>query len=101
MMTQEQMEVEILKLETENDEIKRTISEMQQEIKKTCSLLEQLADLMTSGKQEITMAKILLSESDMKALNNGEIVSAMIYGYLIGIQKDTRKPEKKTEGVDE
>ena len=43
MMTQEQMEVEILKLETEN-------SEMQQEIKKTCSLLEQLADLMTSGK---------------------------------------------------
>lgn len=34
MMTQEQMEVEIMKLETENDEIKRTISEMQQEIKK-------------------------------------------------------------------
>lgn len=50
MMAQEHMEVEILKLETENDEIKRTISEMQQEIKKTCSLLEQLADLMTSGK---------------------------------------------------
>lgn len=47
------------------------------------------------------MAKILLSESDMKALNNGEIVSAMIYGYLIGIQKDNRKPEKKTEEVDE
>lgn len=35
------------------------------------------------------MAKILLSES--------EIVSAMIYGYLIGIQKDTRKPEKAKE----
>ena len=50
MMAQEQMEVEILKLETENDEIKRTISEMQQEIKKTVSLLEQLAVLMTSGK---------------------------------------------------
>ena len=50
MMAQEQMEVEILKLETENDEIKRTISEIQLEIKKTCSLLEQLADLMTSGK---------------------------------------------------
>lgn len=97
MMAQEQMEVKILKLETENDEIKRTISEMQQEIKKTCSLLEQLADLMTSGKQAITMAKILLSESDMKALENGEIVSAMIYGYLIGIQKDTRKPEKVKE----
>lgn len=47
------------------------------------------------------MAKKLLSESAMKALNNGEIVSVMIYGYLIGIQKDTRKPEKKTEGVDE
>lgn len=43
------------------------------------------------------MAKILLSESDMKALKNGEIVSAMIYGYLIGIQKDTRKPEKVKE----
>lgn len=43
------------------------------------------------------MAKILLSESDMKALNNGEIVSAMIYRYLIGIQKDTRKPEKAKE----
>lgn len=47
------------------------------------------------------MAKILLSESDVKALENGEIISAMIYGYLIGIQKDTRKPEKKTEEVDE
>lgn len=47
------------------------------------------------------MAKIFLSESDVKALENGEIVSAMIYGYLVGIQKDTRKPEKKTEGVDE
>lgn len=34
MMAQEQMEVEILKLETENDEIKRTISEMQQELKR-------------------------------------------------------------------
>lgn len=43
------------------------------------------------------MAKILLSESAMKALNNGEIVSVMIYGYLIGIQKDTRKPEKVKE----
>lgn len=43
------------------------------------------------------MAKILLSESDMKALNNGEIVSAMIYGHLIGIQKDTRKSEKAKE----
>ena len=47
------------------------------------------------------MAKILLSESDVKALENGEVVTAMVYGYLIGIQKDTRKPEKKTEGVDE
>lgn len=43
------------------------------------------------------MAKILLSESDVKALENGEIVSDMIYGYLIGIQKDTRKPEKVKE----
>lgn len=50
MMTQEQIEVEIMKLETENDEIKRTISEMQQKIKKTVRLLEQLAGLMTSGK---------------------------------------------------
>lgn len=50
MMTQEQMEVEILKLETENDEIKRTISEMQQEIKKLASLLELMANLVTSGK---------------------------------------------------
>ena len=37
MMTQEQMEVEIMKLETENNEIKEIISEMQQEIKKRCS----------------------------------------------------------------
>lgn len=68
MMTQEQMEVEIMKLETENDEIKRTISEMQQEIKManneineiilemqqeikvTVSLLKQVAVLMTSRK---------------------------------------------------
>lgn len=49
-MTQEQMEVEIMKLKMANDEIKWTISEMQQEIKKTVSLLEQVADLMTSGK---------------------------------------------------
>ena len=47
------------------------------------------------------MAKILLSESAMKALNNGEIVSVMIYGYLIGIQKDTRKPEKVKEEEEE
>ncbi len=47
------------------------------------------------------MAKILLSESDVKALENGEIISVMIYGYLVGIQKDNRKPEKKTEEVDE
>lgn len=50
MMTQEQMEVEIMKLETENDEIKRTISEMQQEIKVTVSLLKQVAVLMISRK---------------------------------------------------
>lgn len=50
MMTQEQMEVEIMKLKMANNEIKETISEMQQEIKKTVSLLEQIADLMTSGK---------------------------------------------------
>lgn len=50
MMTQEQMEVEIMKLKMANNEIKETISEMQQEIKKTVSLLEQVADLMTSGK---------------------------------------------------
>ena len=50
MMTQEQMEVEIAKLKTANNEIKETISEMQQEIKKTVVLLEQMADLMTSGK---------------------------------------------------
>ena len=50
MMTQEQMEVEIIKLKIANDEIKETISEMQHEIKKTVSLLEQIADLMTSGK---------------------------------------------------
>lgn len=49
-MTQEQMEVKIMKLEMANNEIKETISEMQQEIKKTVSLLEQVADLMTSGK---------------------------------------------------
>ena len=40
------------------------------------------------------MAKILLSESDVKALENGEIISVMIYGYLVGIQKDNRKPLK-------
>ncbi len=50
MMTQEQMEVEIMKLETENDEIKLTISEMQQGIKKIVSLLELMANLVTSGK---------------------------------------------------
>nr|DAH91872.1 MAG TPA: Flagella accessory protein C (FlaC) [Caudoviricetes sp.] len=50
MMTQEQMEAEIMKLKMANNEIKATISEMQQEIKKTVSLLEQVADLMTSGK---------------------------------------------------
>lgn len=50
MMTQEQMEAEIMKLKMANNEIKETISEMQQEIKKTVSLLEQIADLMTSGK---------------------------------------------------
>lgn len=50
MMTQEQMEAEIMKLKMANNEIKETISEMQQEIKKTVSLLEQVADLMTSGK---------------------------------------------------
>ena len=49
-MTPEHMEVKIMNLETQNDEIKRTISEMQQELKKTVSLLEQMADLMTSGK---------------------------------------------------
>ena len=43
------------------------------------------------------MAKILLSERDIKALENGEVVSAMVYGYLIGIQKDTKKPEKVKE----
>ena len=43
------------------------------------------------------MAKILLSESDIKALENGEVVSAMVYGYLIGIQKGTIKPEKVKE----
>jgi hypothetical protein len=32
MMTQEQMEVEILKLKKENNEIKETISEMQRNI---------------------------------------------------------------------
>lgn len=50
MMTQEQMEAEIMKLKMANNEIKETISEMQQEIKKTVSLLEQVADLMTSRK---------------------------------------------------
>jgi hypothetical protein len=50
MMTQEQIEAEIMKLKMANNEIKETISEMQQEIKKTVSLLEQIADLMTSGK---------------------------------------------------
>lgn len=50
MMTQEQMEAEIMKLKMANNEIKETISEMQQEIKKTVSLLEHIADLMTSGK---------------------------------------------------
>ena len=50
MMTQEQMEVEIMKLETENNEIKEIISEMQQEIKETVSLLKQVAVLMTSRK---------------------------------------------------
>lgn len=50
MMTQEQMEEEIIQLKKENNEIKETISEIQQEIKKTVVLLEQVADLMTSGK---------------------------------------------------
>lgn len=50
MMTQEQMEVEIMKLETENNEIKEIISEMQQEIKETVSLLKQVTVLMTSRK---------------------------------------------------
>lgn len=50
MMTQEQMEAEIMKLKMANNEIKATISEMQQGIKKIVSLLEQVADLMTSGK---------------------------------------------------
>ena len=50
MMTQEQMEEEIIQLKKEKNEIKETISEMQQEIKKTVSLLERMADLMTSGK---------------------------------------------------
>lgn len=50
MMTQEQMEVEIIKLKIANNEIKETISEIQQEIKKTVGLLDQIADLMTSGK---------------------------------------------------
>ena len=43
------------------------------------------------------MAKIFLSESDVKALENSEIVSVMVYGYLVGIQKDNRKPEKAKE----
>lgn len=50
MMTQEQMEIEIVKLKVANDEIKETISEMQQEIKKTVSLLELIANLVTPGK---------------------------------------------------
>lgn len=97
MMTQEQMEVEILKLKKENNEIKETISEMQRNIRKTASLLDLIARIVTPGKQAIIMAKILLSESDIKALENGEVVSAMVYGYLIGVQKDTRKPEKAKE----
>ena len=47
------------------------------------------------------MARILLSEDSMKALENGEVVTAMVYGYLIGIQKDTRKPEKVKEEEEE
>lgn len=47
MMTQEQMEIEIMKLKMENKEI---ILEMQQQIKETVSLLEQVAVLMTSRK---------------------------------------------------
>lgn len=50
MMTQEQMEVEIMKLKMENNEIKEIISEMQQEIKEIVSLLEQVAGLMTLRK---------------------------------------------------
>jgi hypothetical protein len=50
MMTQEQMEVEIMKLKMANDEINLTISEMQQGIKKIVSLLELMANLVTSGK---------------------------------------------------
>lgn len=50
MMTQEQMEVEIMKLKMENHEIKEIISEMQKEIKETVSLLKQVAVLMTSGR---------------------------------------------------
>lgn len=50
MMTQEQMEIEIMKLKMENNEIKEIILEMQQQIKETVSLLEHVAVLMTSRK---------------------------------------------------
>lgn len=48
MMTQEQMEVEIMKLKMANNEINEIILGMQQEIKETVSLLKQVAVLMTS-----------------------------------------------------
>ena len=50
MMTQEQMEIEIMNLKMENNEIKEIILEMQQQIKETVSLLEQVVVLMTSRK---------------------------------------------------
>ena len=50
MMTQEQMEVEIIKLKIANDEIKETISEMQRNIRKIVSLLDLIARIVTPGK---------------------------------------------------
>ena len=50
MMTQEQMEAEIIKLKIANDEIKETISEMQRNIRKTASLLDLIAGIVTPGK---------------------------------------------------
>lgn len=50
MMTQEQMEEEIIQLKKEKNEIKEIISEMHREIRKTASLLDLIARIVTPGK---------------------------------------------------